>query len=143
MDRLCVGVSFRQCWRRLTQIDGWTCIDHTLFSFHPCLFGRHSYSSRKEFYRELHSSSIHRLQSFSSLVVSVFAAVLILASGQSVRTPLPVVTPEPGTPGTWPGWRPNWPGWQIDYRAQMCPAGILGGPPRNFRMPAPHCSFFV
>ena len=54
-----------------------------------------------------------------------------------------VVTPEPGTPGTWPGWRPNWPGWQIDYRAQMCPAGILGGPPRNFRMPAPHCSFFV
>ena len=55
----------------------------------------------------------------------------------------PVVTPEPGTPGTWPGWRRNWPGWQTDYRAQMCPAGILGGPPRNFRMPAPHCSFFV
>ena len=54
-----------------------------------------------------------------------------------------VVTPEPGTPGTWPGWRRNWPGWQIDYRAQMCPAGILGGPPRNFRMPAPHCSVFV
>ena len=53
-----------------------------------------------------------------------------------------MVTPEPGTPGTRPGWRRNWPGWQIDYRAQMCPAGILGGPPRNFRMPAPHCSFF-
>ena len=28
-------------------------------------------------------------------------------------------------------------------RAQMCPAGISAGPPRNFRMPAPHCSFFV
>ena len=54
-----------------------------------------------------------------------------------------VVTPEPGTPGTRPGWRRNWPGWQIDYRAQMCPAGILGGPPRNFPIPAPHCSFFV
>ena len=52
-----------------------------------------------------------------------------------------VVTPEPGTPGTRPGWRRNWPGWQIDYRAQMCPAGILGGPPRNVRMP-PHTAHF-
>ena len=43
-----------------------------------------------------------------------------------------MVTPEPGTPGTRPGWRRNWPGWQIDYRAQTCPAGILGGPTPKF-----------
>ena len=57
-----------------------TCIDHTLFFFHPCVFTRHGYSSREEFCRELHSSLIHRLQISgvrnppSSLVASVFAA---------------------------------------------------------------------
>ena len=54
MDRLRMKFSFRQCWRPITQIDCSTGIDHTLFFFH---------SSRKEFYRELHSSSLdfHRL----------------------------------------------------------------------------------
>ena len=52
-----------------------------------------------------------------------------------------VVTPEPGTPGTRPGWRRNWPGWQIDYRAQMCPAGILVAHPEISGCP-PHIAHF-
>ena len=52
-----------------------------------------------------------------------------------------VVTPEPGTPGTRPCWRRINETGPVGNPAQMCPAGILGGPPRNFRMPAPHCSF--
>ena len=63
--------------------------------------------------------------SFLLGVCQTFTLTLLCHPSHTHTSTNPVVTPEPGTPGSLPGWRRNWPGWQISYQAQMCPVGIV------------------